>query len=149
MAAAFDHEMAAGICPLFGFVDGKQLELAGPLISDGARGIKAKATPLKFKRDFVAGHAFLFGLGIGQDEHRIAFQKGKIGRAHKHTAQVRLAADEIEQAEFGAFGMFGQQNFPHIKAVEILAVPFAMIVAFAGEAFLNQAANRSLTSRFN
>ena len=46
MAAALDHKVAAGIGFFIGFIDGEQLEPALAMISEAARGIKAKVTPL-------------------------------------------------------------------------------------------------------
>ena len=92
-----------------------------------------KRDAVEIKSDFITSNAFLLGHWIAQHEHRISFEIGKISRAHENTAKLRLVADEVHHVEFPL--LFGEEDLAIIQAIEILAVPFAMVIAFVGRRF--------------
>ena len=121
---ALNDQMAAEISFFLGFIDGKQLKFGAGLLYFGFRARhQGECDTIVIQRDFITSHSFLFGGGIWQNQHWIAFQIREVRCAHQHAAQFCLAANEIEQAEFFALSVFLKQDFARVKAVEILAVP--------------------------
>src|ERR1039458_5118685 len=133
--AAPNNEVATGIGPGFSFIDGKQLEPGRAWDFRGGTRHQGELHAVVIQGDFVTGHAFFFSLGTWNNQRRVAFQIRKVGRADEHAAKFGLAADKIRQAEFGHRVVFGEQNFTRVEAVEVLAVPFAVVVALVGKSF--------------
>ena len=139
--ASLHHETAAGVGVLFFFVHGEQFEFyQHRLISDAGAGQSAKGHAVIVQGHLVARHTSFSARGFsGTESWRVAvFKCRKTGGADEHAAQFRLAAHEIQQAEFRI--AFAQQNFARIKAVQVQAVPDAVITLRSPAIFfLNQA----------
>src|ERR1700722_10237619 len=136
MPALLDNKAAGGILLLLGFIDGKKDKAALAFDLRRCARNEVEGDAVEVERDFVAGDAFLFGDGIAADEGLVALKPGEIRRTNKNAAKLGFRMQVAHQAEAGALVALLKQDEPGIDAVEVLSVPFAVIVALADKEFL-------------
>src|SRR5439155_10825588 len=133
MAAALDDQPTAGVLVLLSFVDGKQLEARFAFDFRGGARDQLEWNAVEGEREFVSSNAFFLSKRIGANKRRISFDVRKCRVTHKHPADFGLAHNELTEAEFVALLVLREENSPWINAEEVLSVPFAVIVVFAGQ----------------
>ena len=127
-------EFAAGIFCVFGGVDGEQM-IFEPAFHFGS-GVRdeLEGKPVVVECDFVTGDVFLVDVAF-DDQRAITTEPGEICFAHQHAKKFGTRLDPLREIKFRALREFGFEDQFRIHADKVLAVEFAVIVAFAGKMF--------------
>src|SRR5437763_11236573 len=135
-ATAPGDQAPARIFVLLGFVDGEQLESGFAFDFRWRARNQLEGNAIEIERQLVSRNTFLICSGIRLDQSSVPFEPGEICFPNKDAAHLSLVPDKTEQAKLWPFLPLREQNRARIEAKKVLAVPFAMIVALAGDCFL-------------
>ena len=128
MGAPARHQLAAVVFGVFGFVDGEQLVLGGPLHLRGGAGDQFEGQTVEIERHFVTGDSLPRQGLVVLHQHGITLGPRKIGFSHQDAANLGAMLQPMGEIEIRAFFALGQEDQARIKADQILSVPNPVIV---------------------